>query len=407
MHWTIPGRVVLGYDARPSEASVVEVTKADLERPRISFFWLDPASGRTVQAKIRDKRGVDHEFVAVFDVEGPTMQTFSATTGSTVIVKEHGTTVMRFGTELTAPGVNWTWKITMPAHSAGFVKDVQTVLVDRSKVQFLKPGGKTRLLVRRHPVNTTPHVQLDADADSKVPEYSKDMGGTRIEAGQSFDTGRGIEDNPSTGLGSLDKTISVNDRFTYHVLFQPDVKDAIWVPVAKATWSWEATADHRGARWSLRKAPGMKPHIDKVAFDFPVYQSGASEDIWQEPDAASAHEAADIEDGGGDAGEFDFETPAAGEEFAPDKAPYAYDKPADPMALDPAGQGLFEYQVGGGTPSWAADIDPFPPAPTVAFQVNETHLLTAFAPVTTGGVKHLCAALVDLLETPCCRPMPG
>jgi V8-like Glu-specific endopeptidase len=291
VRWTIPGKAVRGYGAATTDAKLIELTPADLAHPRISFFWVDAGNGRTVQAKIRRKSGADKQFVAVFDVEGPTMEDFSGKPGVTRIEENHGTVGMRFGKRLEAPGVNWKWKITMPLHFGGFVKDVQTLVTDRSKIQLLKPGGKdTRILVWRHPSNPKPHVQLDVESGSTEPEYTKGLGEEKVEAGKSIDTGRGIEDSPFIGLAALDKTVSVNDRFTYYVMFKPDTKDAIWVPVAKATWSWEATADQRGKKWSLRKAPKMEPRVDKTTFEFPVYQSNASENEWREPSPTASHE---------------------------------------------------------------------------------------------------------------------
>lgn len=45
---------------------------------------------------------------------------------------------------------------------------------------------------------------------------------------------------------------------------------------------------------------------------------------------------------------------------------------------------------------WAADIDPFPPEPTLAFHANDQRMTNAFAPVTVSTANHLCAAVVDL-----------
>ncbi len=66
---------------------------------------------------------------------------------------------------------------------------------------------------------------------------------------------------------------------------------------------------------------------------------------------------------------------------------------AGPEQADTAGGG-------GGAPDWAADIDPFPTEPTLAFEVNEPGMTTAFDPVTVSTANHLCAALVDLTGDP-------
>jgi hypothetical protein len=426
VRWTIPGRVVRGYEGTVSEAKLFELTQADLERPKISFFWVDAANGRAVRAKIRRKFGVDEEFVAVFDVERPKMNYFSGKPGVTRIEKEHGTVGMRFGKLFEAPGINWKWKITMPPHHRGFVKDVQTLLADRSKIQYLAPGGKeTRTLVRRHPSNAKPHVQLDGDSDNQ-PIYTQGLSEEKTEAGKSFDNGRGISDSPYDNLASLDKTVSVNDQFTYYIMFKPDTdnpQDAIWVPVAKAKWFWKATADQRDKNWSLRKAPKMEPKIDTATVDFPLYQSNASENEWQEASPASSHEQFAREE----AAAQELERGTREETFGPDEefaqawttespgyesgeGPPAYDMPGQEawpsLALE---RNLFERQVssGGGVAPWAAGIDAFPATPTLAFHVNEPGMLAAFAPVTTSTVNHLCAALVDLTGNPATPPYAG
>jgi hypothetical protein len=165
--WIIPGRVVRGYDGTVRDSKLFELTNADLEQPKISFFWVDAADGRTVQARIRTKSGVNEEFVTVFDVKGPRVNHLTGETNLTRIEKRAGLTGMRLGTLIVAPGIKWNWKITMPSTHAGYIKDVQTVLQDRSQIQFLKPGGKeTRTLVYRHPSKTNPHVQIGRQLDS-------------------------------------------------------------------------------------------------------------------------------------------------------------------------------------------------------------------------------------------------
>ena len=47
------------------------------------------------------------------------------------------------------------------------------------------------------------------------------------------------------------KILSVNDQFTYYIMFKPVAAkeyDAIWVPVAKAKWSWKVTV----TRWDKK-----------------------------------------------------------------------------------------------------------------------------------------------------------
>jgi monoamine oxidase len=56
---------------------------------------------------------------------------------------------------------------------------------------------------------------------------------------------------------------------------------------------------------------------------------------------------------------------------------------------------------------WAAGIDPFPAAPTVAFDFSDDRMMKAFAPVTVSSVMPLCTALVDLTGDPVTPPYAG
>jgi len=295
VQWTIPGTYVRGYDGGIRASKIFKFEKADHEQPKISFFWVDAADRRVVVATIMLTSGAMVPYVVNFDVKGPILDRFTADTGVTQIEKRAGLTGMRFG-KLTGPippkksedkfGIQWDWKITMPATHAGFVKDVQTVLNDRWKILRLKPGGTdTRKLVWRHFKKTDPHIQLDGH-DGNEAAYSGGLHDVKIEAGKSFDTGIGrrLSDSPHTSLEPLGKTVSVNDQFTYFIMFKPATKnayDAIWVPVAKAEWSWKATAKNKGGRWTVVAAK-MTPVLHKTTPDFPMYESNAEENEWIE-----------------------------------------------------------------------------------------------------------------------------
>ncbi len=281
--WTIPGRFVRGYDGRTTDAKLFELEGADLERPRLSFFWVDAGSGRTVTARITTKDGTEHEWALAFDVEGPTVNSFTKKVGETQIAERHGMQEMRFGKPLECAGVRWFWKVTMPPRHAGHIKDVQTVLSDRSQIQSLGAGTKdTRRLVRRNPKKTKLHVQLDGK-DSGQPVYSAGLLEASIEAGKSFDNGRGNEDSPGTELPGLAKIVSVNEQFNYFLMFKPETanaSNAIWVPIAKAKWSWKSTATQTGrGKWTL-KPEKMEPAIDKSTLDFPMYESDVDDNQW-------------------------------------------------------------------------------------------------------------------------------
>jgi hypothetical protein len=259
--WTIPGTVVRGYDGTTKEAKLFKLTDADRKQPRISFFWVDAADGRTVLARFHLKSGGVAQVAFDFDVKCPTVSDFTGNTGENHIEESHGMKEIWFGILIKAPGIKWIWKITMPSTHAGYIKDVQTVLNDRSRIMFLKPGGKdTRKLVWRHPKKTDPHMQLDDDDEGQAI-YTPGLSEEKREAGTSF-TDKGSSDSPHTSLPSLAKTVSVSDQFTYYIMFKPATnkpQDAIWVPVARAKWFWKAVATQEEKKWRVRPELKMEP----------------------------------------------------------------------------------------------------------------------------------------------------
>jgi hypothetical protein len=283
IRWTIPGTVVRGYDGTVKHAKLFTLTDVDLTRPKISFFWVDAADGRIVRARFRLKSGGLGQVVFNFDVKGPRVNHFTAKTDVTRLEKRAGLTAMRFGKLIEAPGIKWNWKITMPPNHAGFIKDVQTVLHDRTRILSLKPGAReTRKRVWRHPSRTGPHVQLDGHADGQAG-YTPRLYEEKRGAGGSF-TNERTSDSPHTVLPSPVKTVSVNDQFTYYIMFKPaadKAQDAIWVPVAKANWSWKATAMQRDKKWVLSQPkPKMEPSIEMATVAFPMYETNAFENQW-------------------------------------------------------------------------------------------------------------------------------
>ena len=285
VRWTVPGRAIRGYDGTVHHAKVFELTDEDRTRPRISFFWVDAGDARIVRARITTKSGAEKVFTASFDVKRPKMEKFTATVGKTRIEKRAGLTGMRFGKPPTEPGIKWDWKVTLPPGHAGHVKDVQTVLLDVFQIQRLTPGGKeTRTLVRRHPSKPDLHVQLDGTVGGQAA-YNAGILEPRLAGGESF---AGVSsDSPHTELPKLATKVSVNEQFTYYVMFKPETKnadDAIWVPIAKARWSWKAVASQTGKGWVIRPVK-MKPACELNTTEYPVYLSNVEENEWRQVDS--------------------------------------------------------------------------------------------------------------------------
>lgn len=281
VRWTIPGTVVGGYDGNIKDARVVELTSADLQRTKIAFFWVDAADGRSVRAKIRTKSGADEEYVVAYDVKGPVVKAFTGDPDVSHVIKDHGQTLLMLGKSRAVPGICWNWTINIPAGHPGRVKDLQTVTQDRWATMLLEPGGsKTRKVVHRHPKKRDLHVQLDGTVDDQ-PAYSAGLSEEEKPGGEAYEA-HGLVDIPHSGLDSLKTRVTVNDKFSYYIMFKPRTtkeSDSIWVPVAKATWFWKVTARRDGAAWTLDHTP-VKPSIDMSTTEHPVYETNAADNEW-------------------------------------------------------------------------------------------------------------------------------
>jgi hypothetical protein len=103
-----------------------------------------------------------------------------------------------------------------------------------------------------------------------------------FKARESF-TNKGTSDSPHGDLPSLAKTVSENDQFTYYIMFKPVTAkdyDAIWVPVGHMVL---AATQQRDKTWKIdQPKPKMEPNVTMATTDFPIYESNAEENEWQE-----------------------------------------------------------------------------------------------------------------------------
>lgn len=290
VRWKIPGRVVKSYQEDANSALKSDLAEQDLKKNSLVFYWVDGGDDRVVKAIIKANQSASETEVDVcsFNVRGPKVNYFKYITSKPMIIdtgtKSNPKKRISFGNKA-KPGVAWDWEVTMPAN--GFLKDLQTVKMGRKKVQTLKRGSKkTRTLVTMRP-GAYQADQLDLGIGEDVckekapePKYSirsKAKAGEKIP-GNGFDT-------PSDELMKLDVRYSVDESFTYYVLFKPDKPDAIWVPVARAQWHWKAVAVNNGSvdkpKWVLKDKPkpggGVTEEKYASTAEFPFYNSNTCE----------------------------------------------------------------------------------------------------------------------------------
>jgi hypothetical protein len=292
VQWTIPDTAVASYwdDRKGSEQKELA---GSLNKSSLTFYWVD---GGVKEVKVHytlkysSSLQVPSDIVFPFDVKAPKLDRFDAKTSTPRIAKERGLPVIRFGTlDKKAPGIKWDWQVTMPTNHGGWIKDLQTILIRQEKTQLVdKKSTKTRNLVRKHP-RKGQHEQLDQDFIDEGTEATYSSKGryppiafpTKVEAGKSFrDTA--TWDSPGTLLEALDISTSVNNSFKYYILYKPDTKGAIWVPVARAEWFWQAEAVKQKGSWILKSKSGKVSVPGAPTVKFPLYGSNKNESDWIE-----------------------------------------------------------------------------------------------------------------------------
>ena len=272
VRWTVPGTVVKYYVGNTENTQLRLLSKSDLEKPRLIFHWVDAGDNREVKARITYNHWfgpvTTESVLATFDVKAPTLDCFCAQTTKPMLLHRGHTWKISFGDKSRGAGINWDWKVTMHKNHGGFLKDIQTVKQGRKKLQLLRRGDpKTRTIVYRHPKKDV-DWQLDQDPrEGRLPKQGEPEAAfstpgffgielpTKVEAGQTL-RNNDTWDAPSSVLMPLDKSISVDESFKYYILYKPDKPKAIWVPIAKAEWFWQAEAIQRGDKsWVFRGKP--------------------------------------------------------------------------------------------------------------------------------------------------------
>ncbi|MGA9769543.1 MAG: hypothetical protein WBV94_10915 [Blastocatellia bacterium] len=289
VQWTIPGTVVASYVGDRKRSDVWELKPANFKKPKVTFYWVDAIDGRTVQVRITLKSGSKQEFSYIFDVKGPTLDHFKDKADASHLAGENGLPVIRFGVRDKAgrrdikKGVQWDWQVTMPARQGGFIKDLQTIIVRQEETRA------TGRFVRQHPTKKEQHEQLDQSFFDEGTEATYSTKGaydsisfpTKVEAGKSFRDNK-TYDSPGTRLESNGTKASVNNSFKYYILYKPLTPGAIWVPVAKAEWFWQAEVAKASSKWVLKSKDGKVTAKGAATVKFPLYESNVNQNDWIE-----------------------------------------------------------------------------------------------------------------------------
>ncbi len=272
--WTIPGKSLESQGTGehvpdplevPSYRDVDDVTfygredildPDDLTQASVKLYWADPGGKATsVIVTAAGQTKTDSLSFNVKDAPDPVAEyNLSVTTGE---VQLNGN-VLSLGSFSNLPtSAGWRGandpSMLQTAHAWGFKQTVNSVdfsitLSDGSKKKFVLPG-----------------IALDGAA-----------------AGDGHLFGNSI-DTPAITLRSNWRKAVVSEQFTLYQMFKPGdfslpgngVLDSIFVPVLKADWGWNGTAEStNGATWTLTASGGSQnTNLSfEVCHDMPLYE---------------------------------------------------------------------------------------------------------------------------------------
>ena len=293
VRWKIPGRIVYSYGGDANGSALIDFDSKYFGNREIEFFWVDADDSRRISCSAIVWDGGQRLPVTVvskpFDVKGPKLVSFTATTSKPKIIGGPGSSVrISFGERQTdTPGIAWDCRIDLPKNFAGSIKDLQLVRWGRKKTQLLAPRGKDVRQMVKGPAFPNKNFLLDIgtmeDDECKPdralddPKYSRII---KTKPGESliFNT---ANDSPSDGLAPLDISYSVNEDFRYFVLFKPDKPNSVWVPVGVADWFWKAEARKQSGSWRiLSGSGGVRGGKGKATTEFPQYNGNACNILW-------------------------------------------------------------------------------------------------------------------------------
>ena len=98
--------------------------------------------------------------------------------------------------------------------------------------------------------------------------------GEGLDGGYPYDTGGIVTDSPGTTLLPCMNVVAVNDSFKMHLMFKPDVADAIWVPLKLVAWGWSAEVSRQGDSWTLVSNSNPEPEVHDTS-QHPVWNRDA------------------------------------------------------------------------------------------------------------------------------------
>lgn len=292
IEWIVPSRTIKSYEENGiASALATELSRRDIIREKLIFYWVDAGDARQVKAKVTVDKKTTEVVVAVFDVKAPKVEAFEYKFSKPTIIEKGKNFRISFG-DKTKAGVSWEASVRMPKNFGGTVKDLQTVKLGRKKITSIPSAGRKPLTFITMLPGAFQAYLLDlgnrgdgGECDQKNPTPKYQILATKAKPDESIPVS--AFDTPSGDLNPFDISVSVDEYFKFFILFKPDKPNSIWVPLVKAEWFWKAEAFQKDKKWFLKSKP--KPEsgiIGKAEYastaEFPFYNFNTCDNQWCE-----------------------------------------------------------------------------------------------------------------------------
>jgi outer membrane biogenesis lipoprotein LolB len=247
--WTIAGDRVKSYFAFTTLGKVTSLD--ELNQQNISFHWFKGGDDKqvTFTATIN---GQQYTATANFNVKQPSVTNFNLSKGNIFVNYSAGNPTLTYGDPTFSPGVRFEAQVDNNGISGSY-HWVQTYVESKS-LRLSSPLGNCNA------GQTMTRNQQGLDETYPYPSPTS--------------SGLILEDSPRMSLISTNDRVTINDSASAWLMFRPNLTDAIWVPIKKVNWSWEAEAMrvNNNNEWQKVSSSNPNPLEDSNLF-FPEWDT--------------------------------------------------------------------------------------------------------------------------------------
>jgi hypothetical protein len=257
VRWEVDGDTVKSYVINDSTGTRTNLSRADLQRQDLPFYWVD-TGGKAVKVAATVCGKVERT-TAAFEVIGPICHNVAGFTTQIEIVDAPEEAQGPFGARYrrlqfgssassTTHGIHWIFEVRGKPGCEGYLMILQVVRLDISVK--LRKGVERLNKLDRYQLDSA--VPYDKTKDNPHPEK-------RIE--QAW----GLQGNDSPGMSLLPEFRSVAraDHFRTYCMYKPDGADCVWVTLGCLEWSWSAEAKRTGDFDENKWVGPLSPSWDK------------------------------------------------------------------------------------------------------------------------------------------------